>query len=140
MKAMLKLNLQRFAEMVVVDDQNDNTPGDPAPMPEPTPKVSNMPSSVAPEAWRNVEEMLVTLSNNIRVQVQALTDRIEKLEAQSMETLQAVQDGIAELKSTMAEFKQLLADATVEVPEDEYKQNEKQKEEKKRSGGWLSRR
>lgn len=134
------LRLQRFADVVIETDDND-PPGTPEPMPEPTPGRSTMPSGIAPEAWKNVEEMLVTLSNNTRIQLGALGERIEKLETIVSQSLSNSETVLSEVRQTMAEFKQLLQDATVEVPEEEVKQNEERKEDQK-SGhvGYLSRR
>lgn len=108
------------------------------PLPTPTPTARTMPSDVAPEAWANVEALLITLSSNVRIQMDELRTRIEKLDNTSTETMKSVQSGIASLESTMTEFRNLLEEATIEVPEADVKDNEEQKDAKKNGhAGYL---
>lgn len=130
---MLKLNLQQFAEEtdapIVVDIDLDTDTKKDEPHTEPPlvveelpgvhiPEVKEpMPGSVASEAWKNVEELLVTLSNNTRVSMGQLRDDVQQLVEESRTGNRELIDGSRRINATMEEFSQLLKDATVEVPE-----------------------
>lgn len=165
-KSLMPLNLQRFSDddaPVIVDvdidtpdddeDIDENIPdnGDPLPAnPAPAPAVP-MPSGVSNEAWRNVEELLVTLSNNTRVNIGELREDIRKMVESGRTTneqlLQLLERTIRNqegVERALERFNQLLENATVETddsnPEDTPANPEETQDKPRKRAGYLSRR
>jgi len=84
---------------------------EPAPI---SPPVSHMPSSVSMEAWRNVEEMLITLSNNVRTGLGDVREDVKGLLGEVRKMNGNVEGQLSKLGITMDEFRELLRAATVE--------------------------
>lgn len=125
----LLLNLQLFSEeppapvfIDVNDDDDDNNPP-PGSNPLPVGVVStaatpnpNMPSALAAEAWRNVEELLVTLSNNVRVNSAQQREDISQLREETVAAIAEIRATVSRLSGIMEDFVVLMENATVEVP------------------------
>lgn len=131
---------------VIVVDPNEPEVNPPAPEPEEPPVViveppappappSPMPSGVSQEAWKNVEELLVTLSNNLRVNVGQLREDIRQSVEDGRSLNAKVVEELNRLNTTMEEFTTLLRNATVEVPPT----NNEPEPQKKGRSGFLSR-
>ena len=118
---MRKMKLQRFADddgVVVVDVVTDD-PTEPivddAPLIEPPP--APMPSRVSREAWENVEELLVTLSNNVRSSMGEVLKILREFKDESSRHDEHLDSALAKIGVSMDEFNALLAAATVETEE-----------------------
>ena len=144
MMSKFRLNLQRFADPLPVggDDGEPGAGHQELELPRPVGGSGThiMPSHMAPEAWANVEDMLTTLSANVRIQIKSVNDKIDKANETAAQTLSATLAATAELKQTMADFKKLLEEATVEVPIEEVRENEERKGDKKKHQSYLDRR
>lgn len=149
---MIKLMLQLFAEsdheiveVDVEDDGEEETPGGQNPgggaLPvavintnqQPNPQ---MPSGLAAEAWRNVEELMVTMSNSVRVKMSDVMDNVNSLKSETVEAINELRSSVGRLETLMAEFTVLMQNATVEVPE---QKDDDQKPQPKRGGYAASR-
>lgn len=144
------LNLQRFADDDTppidvdvnvgdgLDDDDkdpefDVTPDDSAITPPNNPPALSMPSGVSEEAWRNVEELFVTLSNNFRVGMAEMQEQVKNMKAEQLESSKEVNSALSRLGITMDEFKALLETAVIE-DDGKGKPNDEPKTERKRSG------
>lgn len=140
------MNLQRFAEPeeIVVEtvddeDEDDDTPVPPVVVTEPIanePPVP-MPSHVSNEAWRNVEELLVTLSNNVRVNMGEIVSLIRANDERSSDVMKRIEQSLGQMNVTMSEFKTLLESAIVDEPKEN--SPEPPKNNSRLKSGYLSR-
>ena len=98
-----------------LQDDDDLEPVQGVPEPQPiSPPSAPMPSSVSLEAWRNVEEMLITLSNNNRTSLGDIRNDIKELLSEVKSRDARIEDSLSKIGMTMDEFKALLKAATVE--------------------------
>lgn len=134
---------------VTIEDENDSVPmPEPSPPEPPATEPTPMPSDIPREAWRNVEEMLVTLSNNVRVNLGELRDKItesvetgRKTHAEIMEALERLIQTSERQNQLMDEFNRLLESAVVEPdkPSDTTPPGVTDINEGKRRRGYISR-
>ena len=117
---MRKMKLQRFADddVVVVDVVTDD-PTEPIVEEEPLiePPPAPMPSRVSREAWENVEELLVTLSNNVRSNMGEVLKILKEFRDDSARHDEHLDSALSKIGVSMDEFNALLAEATVEAEE-----------------------